>query len=73
MGDLRATQKFTTSQIDFLIKTLKNAKVHSVLECLGIRIVKENYEGSTLGEKGAETQDKAYVRRKRLAESGSPR
>ena len=53
------------------LSTLKNAKVHSVLECLGIKIVKENSKGSTLGERGAETQDKVYVRN-RLAKSGSP-
>ena len=40
------------------------------MECLGIKIIKENHDGSSLGGRDTEIQDKVYVRRHRLAESG---
>ena len=48
-------------------------KVQSVLEGLGIRIVKEDHKGSTMGGREAASQDKVYVRRERLAKSSQPK
>ena len=41
------------------------AKVQSVLECLEIKIVKEDQEVSTPVGRVSETQDKVYARRKK--------
>ena len=52
-------------QKDFKLRGLttpEKAKVQSVLEGLGIRIIQE-----------VDSQDKVYVRRKRLTESGQSR
>ena len=46
------------------------AKVQYVLECLEIRIVKEDHEVATPEGRVSKTQDKEYARRKKK-ESGS--
>ena len=51
----------------------KKDKVQSVLEGLGIRITKEDHEGSTFRGREVASQDKVYVRRERLTKSNQPR